>query len=614
MSRFKGLFNFSRRRAGQTVLAAVIVVLLLVYAGFRVNYQDRIFPNVVMLGVDVGGLRKEEAAKFLDGKFTDFKISLNYDQRHWERNIEQLDGGYDAAASAARAFDYGRRGLSRSLAQGFLSVFSAPRLDPVIKLSDDAVEDFIFGVEQEVNKIPRHRGVAVKKREIVFTEPKDGLLLDRAFLSQAIKISFLSGRENVDVKVNVVKPPEVFFGLEEAKETARKIISRPLALFYRGNVFYLGREQIGEFINTIVNDGKIDVILEEIKIAGYVSMLGEKYNHPAEDLTVRLNGGRAVFFQEGRSGEIIDVEKAIADIHNALMNRAALSPADWPTAITLVSKVVLPRIKEKDVTELGIKELIGRGQTSFAGSPANRVANIKNGVKFLNGILVPPGEEFSTLKALGEIDGSTGYLPELVIKENATVPEFGGGLCQVSTTLFRSLINFGFPITARRNHSYRVSYYEPPVGLDATIYSPDPDLRFINDTPGHILIRGYVTGTDLFFEIYGTHDGRKAEIEGPFVSHIVPPPPPVYLETNALLPGETKQMEKPHEGADAVAKYIIRDKNGNILKEQIFRSHYKAWPAKFLVGIQSQDNKNESAAPSGDYNFQTALPNDAVDN
>lgn len=614
MSRFKRPFNFSRGHSSQTILAALVVVLLLIYAGFRIGYQDRIFPNVVMFGVDIGGLRKDEAAKFLAGQFGDFKISLNYDQRHWERNIEQLDGGYDTEGSVARAFDYGRKGLLRSFGQGFWSVFSAPRLDPVIKLSDDAIKDFIFGVEQEVNKTPRHRGIAVRKGEVIFTEPKDGLLLDRAFLNQAIKNSFLSGRDNIEVKINVVKPPEVFFGLKEAKETAEKIISRPLALFYRGNIFYLNRQQIGEFVATTAGDSKIDVILEEIKIAGYVSILGEKYNHPAEDLTVRLNGGRAVFFQEGRAGEIIDAEKAIADIHDILMSRATLSPADWSTAITLVSKIVLPRVKEKEVTELGIKELIGRGQTSFAGSPANRVANIKNGVKFLNGILVAPGEEFSTLGALGEIDGSSGYLPELVIKENATVPEFGGGLCQVSTTLFRSLINFGFPITARRNHSYRVSYYEPPVGLDATIYSPDPDLRFINDTPGHILIRGYVTGTDLFFEIYGTHDGRKVEIEGPFVSHITPPPPPVYLETDALPPGETKQMEKPHEGADAVAKYIIRDKNGNILKEQTFRSHYKAWPAKFLVGIQPQDNKNESTTLPSNPNVQMILPNNTVDN
>lgn len=578
-----------------TIATYLIIFCFLAYGGFRLAYKDRIFPNVVMFGAQIGGMTKSEAAETLDKKFSEFKILLNFEERNWNRNITQLDGDYDVKASAQRAFDYGRNGLLRPLGQGLRAAFSSPRLDPVLELSDEAIEEFIFGVEQEVNKSSRHKSIVVKQGNVFFSDPKDGLKVDRDSLKEAIKQSFVSGRENIEVTVNVIKPPEIFFGLEEAKSAAEKIISRALTIYYKGDVMYLTRQQIGDFIVTTVNNGRAEISLDEQKIANFVSASGEKYNNPAQDIAIQLKDGRAVFLKEGRSGEIIDAEKAISDIRVALLNRATLAPGGWPTVVTLAPKLVFPRVEAEDLNELGIKELIGKGQTSFAGSPQNRISNIKNGVKFLNGILIAPEEEFSTLKALGEIDGSSGYLPELVIKENATVPEFGGGLCQVSTTLFRSLLDFGFPILERRNHSYRVSYYEPPIGLDATIYSPGPDLRFKNDTPGHVLIRGYVSGTDLFFEIYGTHDGRQSAIEVPVVSNITPPPPPVYVESDTLAPGEIKQMEKPHEGADAVVKYIVRDAQGNILREQIFRSHYKAWPEKFLVGA----NLSESGDISG---------------
>ena len=180
---------------------------------------------------------------------------------------------------------------------------------------------------------------------------------------------------------------------------------------------------------------------------------------------------------------------------------------------------------------MGLKELIGTATTSYAGSPSNRRYNIANGTKYLAGKLFKPGEEFSVVKSLGAVDATTGYLPELVIKENRTTPEYGGGLCQVSTTLFRAALNAGLKITERKNHSYRVSYYEREVGpgLDATIYLPSPDLKFLNDTPGWILIQGTVNNakSEVTFELYGTNDGRRSVVGKPVVYDITNPPDPI---------------------------------------------------------------------------------------
>lgn len=158
--------------------------------------------------------------------------------------------------------------------------------------------------------------------------------------------------------------------------------------------------------------------------------------------------------------------------------------------------------------------------------------------------MVAPDEEFSLLKALGEIDGEHGYLQELVIKDNQTKPEFGGGLCQIGTTTFRATIASGLPVSERRNHSYRVVYYEP-AGTDATIYSPAPDYKFKNDTGHYVLIKTRIEGTKIYFDFWGTKDGREINIEPPVIYNIVAPPPEKIIKTIDLEVG-VKNVPKAH--------------------------------------------------------------------
>ncbi|MFH1088605.1 MAG: VanW family protein, partial [Patescibacteria group bacterium] len=209
-----------------------------------------------------------------------------------------------------------------------------------------------------------------------------------------------------------------------------------------------------------------------------------------------------------------------------------------------------------------------------------------------NNVIIKPDENFSFNKLLGTVDASTGYLPELVIKGDETTPEFGGGLCQVSTTTFRAALDGGYPIIARRNHSYRVSYYEP-AGTDATVYQPYPDFQFLNDTPYHLLIHTYIEGNNLHFDFYSTSTGIRVELEGPRVYDITEPPPPVYIETSTLPEGEQKKIDTAHRGADAILYRHIFDEHGKEIRKDIFKSHYVPWPEKYLVGV-SQAPKVET--------------------
>lgn len=247
-------------------------------------------------------------------------------------------------------------------------------------------------------------------------------------------------------------------------------------------------------------------------IETYLQTLALSLDVPAVNPSFTTEDGRVKLFALGKNGQSLDIDQSTENIATALTE---FSDARDRT-IELTVRPILPDITSGDPASLGINELIGEGTTDFRGSPKNRIHNFTRGMEQFHGLLIKPGETFSFVEHLGEVDGEHGYLPELVIKNNATIPEFGGGICQVSSTMFRAALYSGLPITERRNHAYAVAYYKP-IGMDATVYIPKPDLKFTNNTPGHILIQGKIEGTKFIFQFYGTSDGRKTEIDGPHI-------------------------------------------------------------------------------------------------
>lgn len=258
------------------------------------------------------------------------------------------------------------------------------------------------------------------------------------------------------------------------------------------------------------------------------------------------NGG-VVVTQDAVAGRTLLIDDTVTSLTHVLeenLEKEIIQP--------LSIAITEPKITRSTYATLGIKELLAEGKTDFRGSPKNRIYNIHRAIQQYDGVIIAPGEEFSFVKLLGEVDGEHGYLPELVIKNNKTEPEFGGGICQVSTTVFRTALNAGLKITARRNHAYPVQYYKP-YGLDATIYIPAPDLRFQNNTPGSIIMFPLITGTELKFSFFGTNDGRTASIDGPHI-----------LERN------------PDGSMRTIFTHIVKDANGKTLIEDSFPSNYKS--------------------------------------
>ena len=254
------------------------------------------------------------------------------------------------------------------------------------------------------------------------------------------------------------------------------------------------------------------------------------------------------------------------------------------------TNTVLPNIKSSTADTLGIRDLLGRGESYFFDSIPGRIYNIGLGTKKISGSLIAPGNIFSFDQAIGTVSAVFGYQKAYAIKEGKTVLDDGGGVCQVSTTLYRAVLNAGLPVIEREAHSYRVGFYEQggfAPGLDATVYPPSPDLKFKNDTGGWLLIQtNYDTvNMKLTFDIFGSSDGRKTIIAGPNFLSVSPPPEPIYEDDPISPIGQIRQVDTAHYGAKVYFQRTVT-RGENILINETVISNYVPWPARYLRGTK----------------------------
>lgn len=312
-----------------------------------------------------------------------------------------------------------------------------------------------------------------------------------------------------------------------------------------------------------VNDAQLQTFLELVA--------KKAYTHPEEAKFQLSASGDLSLINEGKTGQEVDIPASIPLIRNAILQQ---SPLKAITEVRLPMHILPVDTTANTVKALGIHELVGEGTTNFVGSSTDRIFNIRRALEQFHGLVIKPGQEFSFVQHLGEVDGEHGYRPELVIRKNKTEQEFGGGICQVSTTLFRAAVYSGLKITDRRNHSYPVRYYSP-IGFDATIYVPRPDLKFVNNTPGNILVQASIEGTRLTFRLYGTSDGRTSVVDGPKITDRL---------DNGVIKTEFTQT--------------VTDKNGGIFIKDTFKSVYDnpknyPHPGDILTEKPSDWSKNE---------------------
>jgi len=588
------------RRVGFLGLA-IFGGIIFIYLVYSLAYLGRAYPRVSIGEESFGGLKRDQIItklETLQARAQATPVTIISGSQSVTISPDMIGWQIDNQETAKQLLAVGRGKISRtSLWQQISACFQRQTIVPSFSYDRDALDKELEKIAGGIDHKAVDATAYFSDHQLVINKEAVGRLLDRQQLERDLLNRWLTfSSAPVEIRTTYDLPKVVLADEDELRSLVEAMLGRRLTITWQGGKRNLSREDIEQLIGfegrdpqlPSVDENESQQLLSPVftpeRARAFLRQLAAAINQPVQEPKLIIKDGVLAVGTPSKAGYEVNIDLSATELAKALSDQSVKEYA-------LVADVKNPTVRESDLASLGIKERIGYAETSFAGSPANRRHNIINGVSLLQSALIKPGEEFSVVTALGKVDDTTGFLPELVIKENKTVPEYGGGLCQVSTTLFRAALNAGLNITERQNHSYRVSYYEPPVGLDATVYLPRPDLKFVNDTPAHLLIQGKVVGNKVIFELWGTSDGRNSSISDPTVSNVTEPPEPIRTETDTLAKGQEKQIERAHQGATAVVYYTVT-RDGQVINKQTFRSVYKAWPARILVGT-----REDSPAP-----------------
>ncbi|MEI6836139.1 MAG: VanW family protein [Candidatus Falkowbacteria bacterium] len=586
----------------KAIIITVVFLLLIsgftswLYSDWNNNYRNHINPGIKIGQIDLSGLTFDQAEK---------KISAEADRLE-STGLPFSYGGKKIILPGVIAvntdlsfpvFTYNRDETLKELTlasppNSFISyllnylkkTFSDKNISMIYFLDESRAKAYIRENLDGVEVPPLNAAFEAKKdiNGISFTiDPERiGRQIDFDLALEQLNDQLKKlDNQNIPLKTITSRPLVHASDLESLQPAAESLISRgDLTLTANGiasSSWVIKKATLASWIISEGETGNYHLSLDTNKIADYLkNNISPTIDQEAKKTRYEMINGKISSWQTGAAGRKLNLENSAIKIKEQYLVNGLLD-------VELVVDDVQGDLS-KNTDEFNIQEIIGTGKSTFSGSPANRRHNIQVGADAVNGILIAPGEEFSLVKALGEIDASSGYLPELVIKNNKTIPEYGGGLCQVGTTIFRSALMSGLPITARQNHSYRVAYYEP-AGTDAAIYDPWPDVRFVNDSGNYILIQSRIVKDNLYFDFWGKKDGRIATSTTPVVYNITKPEPAKLIETTDLKPGEKKCTEKAHNGADAYFDYSVTYPSGDI-KSNRFKSHYVPWQEVCLIG------------------------------
>lgn len=585
------------------LLTVTVLVPFLAVLTYEVFYMHRVHPGVTVGGVPVGGLTLGEAEALLTAEFADYaekEVVFRHEGNVWFASARDIGVTYDARLTSEEAYRVGRGGsVLESLDMQANALLHGYPVRAVQGFDEGLATMYLSKLGVEINQTARDAGLSIDGFSVSGNPPRVGRELDIPATKEALRSVLVNLADMpVDLVVRSVVPSIVDLG--DAQDQAQNILAQPLIFTFREQVFISGTlsSQLVEkrwlldraaLANMIVPrqvktaEGRVTLAmgLDSAKLAAYLETLAKQIDRPARDARLDFDPEtgelRPVLLSQ--EGYTLDVPQAVA-----LANAQAVTPDH---VVPLPVTVTRPAVAVENLAQMGIREPIAEATTYFKGSSAARVHNIQVAASRFEGVVIAPGEEFSFNHYLGEVSAATGYEESQIIWGDRTAIGIGGGVCQVSTTAFRAAFWAGLPILERYNHGYRVSWYEPPLGMDATVYAPNVDFRFKNDLSSYILIKTAtnVEESSITFQFYGTDPKRVVEMSGPDSSNVVAPGPPVYSDDPTLPAGTEKQVEWAHEGVDVVVVRTVFE-NGSVIHEDRFFSRYAPWSAMYLRGTK----------------------------
>ncbi len=611
--------NNSRRNLPNQILAALVggfaLFIFIVIAwtlSYQLIYAGRIFPGVSVAGVDVSGLSRNEAVLKLSQTLSypnTGKVLFRASEQVWVASPAELGMVFDPSASAMAAYAMGRSGgpfgalAGQIRARGF-----GLDVAPVVIFDQRVAYNYLQNIAAQVDQPVVEASLRLDGTNVTALPGQVGRLvnLDATLIYLGAQLqSFRDG----EVPLVIQEAAPKLLDVSSQAEAARRILSQPLTIAvpnYRegdpGPWTYdvpVVANMLG--VNVIDNGGTAEMqvglnptalrpVLSEIKT--YVDRLPQNARFVFNDGT-----GQIEPISASSVGRSMDVEASITAINDALArgeHTIALSVAEQQPAVADTASGA----------ELGVTQLIQEQTTYFYGSSDARIQNIVAAAERYHGLLVAPGETFSMGSELGDVSLENGFAEALIIYGGRTIKGVGGGVCQVSTTLFRTVFFAGFPVVERYSHAYRVSYYEMNAsgavdntfaGMDATVYFPLVDFKFLNDSSSWLLMETYVnvSARTITWKLYSTSDGRSVKWDTTGPTNIVTPPDPLFEENPDLKKNQIKEVDHAALGADV---YVTRTvwMNGVIYFTDQFPTHYQPWQAICQYGPDTENPEKKA--------------------
>lgn len=581
------------------------LVLASLIAAVQLRFADAVFPGVWAYGVHLGGMSRTQAEEALAAAFVyDDRAVFTFrdGERFWQFTAGDLGVQLDTVATVEQAYAVGRgSSLVGRLFEQAQAWFSGRAITARVRYDQNAAAARLAEIAAVINQPPRNAELTVNGVVVTSKPGVTGRALDIPAMLSLLDPLILRLDTGAELPLIVVETPPLIRDVEPAASRARAAVSGGVTLVAddpQGRMlgpWTLTPDQIAQLLVVGLADNgdgtlRYTVAANVEHFRAFLENLAPALETQPRSARFHFNEqtGQLEVFDPGANGRALNIDDTLLRLENAIFNpdpNARVVPAAFSYTLARYHPGLT-------AAELGISGLVAEATTYYTGSTVSRVTNIGVAASRFDGVIIAPGEEFSFNRILGEISKENGFVEGYVIIGERTGTDVGGGVCQVSTTAFQAAFKAGYPFTEWHAHAYRVSYYErgEGVGMDAAIYQSDApgaslDLRFVNDTPYHLLIETsvYPAQQALQFRFYSTNPGRQVIKEGPQISEVVPAKPTVYEPNSALALGQELWVDWPAEGARVVVVRRILDASGNELRRDTFTRRYQPWNAVVQV-------------------------------
>jgi vancomycin resistance protein YoaR len=593
---------------GMTAFLLLIFLAILYVSMHQLQYDGLIYPGVSAYGVKLSGMNKQQAIAALGSRYTygeNAVFTFRDGDRSWQMSARELGVSFDPEHMADEAYKFGRSGdLISNLADQADAWANGHAIQPRVIFDQSRASGFLQKIAADINKPVRDATISLNGTTVSTGASQVGRDLDIPATLGLLRPVVLAMSTGAEIKLIVREAQPTIRDAEEAATKVRAAVSTPIQIYIDApntmdtSSWQVSQDFLAGMIGIIrVDDGNGTAHYE---VKANTEPLRNFLKGLAPQLSVDPVNARFLFNDDTKQLELISdsVDGRSLDVDATMKSVESTIFRTDNRRVPLVFHLDTPKVNSKSTAaELGITEQIVAATTFFYGSTPERRTNIQVAASRFHGLVIAPGEEFSFNKYLGDVSPETGYETGLVIYGNQTIKGVGGGVCQVSSTMFQAAFFAGFPIKERYAHGYRVGYYESGsaiaygqkyssgVGLDATVYGPIIDLKFVNDTPYYLLMASVYRPTDqsLTFKFYSTGTGRIVTKDGPTLSNMVPHGPTKYQETADLRPGQSRQVDYAVDGVDVHVYRTIKQNGQVIVSREDFFSHYLPWSAIFQV-------------------------------